>query len=141
MSGLTLSTKKLSEMYKEWRGNESCYDDCRPVFNSSELLDFAEYCLTHEANEANKQPDTKALVLNSVMPRYFIDERAGCAAVRDREHPKYDKDYPGLHQDTPDVSVYAHGFQNHKKGCWEVERLEIDYLKLECDRLNRSNEA
>lgn len=76
-----------------------------------------------------------------VVPRYFIDERAGCAAVRDREHPKYNKDYQGLHRDTPDVAVYAHGKQNHKKGYWEMKDTDINYLKLECDRLNRSNGA
>lgn len=80
-------------------------------------------------------------VIDVVMPRYFIDERAGCAAVRDREHPKYDKAYQGLHQDTPDVVVYAHGFQNHEKGCWEMKDVDINYLKLECDRLNRLNGA
>ena len=50
MSELTVNTKKLDEIYKEWRGNKSCYDDCRPVFDASELLDFAEYCLKHKAN-------------------------------------------------------------------------------------------
>lgn len=72
------------------------------------------------------------------LPRYFVDERNGCAAVRDRHHPKYDKEYQGLHQDTPDVVVYAHGFQNHEKGCWEVKKIDIEYLKLECGRLNKS---
>jgi len=50
MSELTLSTKKLGEIYEEWRGNKSCYDNGRPVFEADELLDFAQFCLTHEAN-------------------------------------------------------------------------------------------
>ena len=33
--------------------------------------------------------------------RYFIDERVGCIAVRDRE--KTDPEYQGLHADTPGV--------------------------------------
>lgn len=50
MSGLEINTKKLGEIYKEWRGNESCYDNGRPVFEADELLDFAQFCLKHEAN-------------------------------------------------------------------------------------------
>ena len=57
MSDLTVNTKKLDEIYKEWRGNESCYDNGRPVFDASELLDFAEYCLKHEANGADKSTE------------------------------------------------------------------------------------
>ena len=52
MSGLEINTKKLAEIYKEWRGNESCYDNGRPVFEADELLDFAQFCLKHEANVA-----------------------------------------------------------------------------------------
>ena len=54
MSELIVNTKKLDEMYKEWRGNESCYDNGRPIFEADELLDFAEFCLRHEANDVNK---------------------------------------------------------------------------------------
>ena len=50
MSWLEINTKKLGEIYKEWRGNESCYDNGRPVFEADELLDFAQFCLKHEAN-------------------------------------------------------------------------------------------
>jgi hypothetical protein len=34
-------------------------------------------------------------------PRYFVDERIGCIAVRDRA--KTDPEYPGLHPDTEGV--------------------------------------
>ena len=57
MSDLTVNTKKLDEIYEEWRGNKSCYDNGRPVFEADELLDFAEYCLKHEANGANKRTE------------------------------------------------------------------------------------
>ena len=46
-----LNTKKLEEIYKEWRGNKSCYDNGRPVFEADELLDFSGYCLKHESNK------------------------------------------------------------------------------------------
>lgn len=39
--------------------------------------------------------------------RYFVDERSGCIAVRDRENT--DPDYPGLHSDTTGVVAYWHG--------------------------------
>ena len=43
---------------------------------------------------------------NGVSPcvsnRFILDIRCGCAAVRDTKHPKYNKDYPGLHRDTCD---------------------------------------
>lgn len=35
--------------------------------------------------------------------RFFIDERAGIIAVRDREHPDFDPDRQGLHPDFGDV--------------------------------------
>lgn len=51
MSRLQVYIKKLEEIFQEWRGNKSCLDGGRPVFDASELLDFAEYCLNHEAND------------------------------------------------------------------------------------------
>jgi len=70
------------------------------------------------------------------MSRFILDIRCGCAAVRDTKHPKYDKDYPGLHKDTCDVVEYRHGFQNHEKGCWEMKEEDIQFLKDYCDSLN-----
>ena len=39
--------------------------------------------------------------------RYFVDERGGCIAVRDRD--KTDPDYNGLHPDTAGVVRYWDG--------------------------------
>lgn len=47
-----------------------------------------------------------------VSSRFFIDERVGCIAVRDKKHPEYNESYPGLHNDTADVIFYAHGSRN-----------------------------
>lgn len=66
MSDLTVNTKRLDEIYKEWRGNKSCYDNGRPVFEADELLDFAEYCLKHEANEM------QAAVF--IRPKYYYEK-------------------------------------------------------------------
>lgn len=45
-------------------------------------------------------------------PRYFIDERGGCIAVRDRENT--DPEYNGLHHDTQGVVKYWHGREVHE---------------------------
>lgn len=55
---MEINTNKLEEIYKEWRGNASCYDNGRPVFEADELLDFAGFCLKHESNI---QPVAKSL--------------------------------------------------------------------------------
>jgi hypothetical protein len=60
-------------------------------------------------------------------PRYFLDIRGGCAAVRDRWHEDYDEDYPGLHSDTPDVVKYIHGFVDSSG--WNMKQSDIDSLK------------
>ena len=79
------------------------------------------------------------LRLSHVMPRYFVDLRAGCGAVRDKHHKSYDEDYEGLHQDTPDVVIYKHGYKG--EGRWEMKKEDIDFLNAECDRLNAEYEA
>ncbi len=42
-----------------------------------------------------------------VEERYFVEERSGCIAVRDRENT--DPEYQGLHADTEGVVWYEHG--------------------------------
>lgn len=56
--------------------------------------------------------------------RFFVDERSGCIAVRDRQHPKYDPNYNGLHHDTPDIIYYAHGYTNQTSKSWEVNNFD-----------------
>ena len=76
MSGLEINTKKLGEIYKEWRGNESCYDNGRPVFEADELLDFAQFCLKHEANvfsTGEGQPNIPDVVGRSEQLKAFAD--------------------------------------------------------------------
>ncbi|GAF72503.1 unnamed protein product, partial [marine sediment metagenome] len=68
-------------------------------------------------NQINRYNDTITFLKGE--SRFFLDLRGGCGAVRDSKHPNHDPDYQGLHEDTRDVVEYRHGFQNHKKGCWE----------------------
>lgn len=88
--------------------------------------------------EAQKIVDAWNSQLNQsrVMPRYFVDIRGGCGAVRDKWHKSYDEDYPGLHSDTCDVVEYRHGFQNSEKGCWEMRDEDIKFLTDYCASLN-----
>lgn len=67
--------------------------------------------------------------------RFFIDERVGCIAVRDRLHPSYDPDYPGLHFDTKDVIFYAHG--NNSSGEWRLSEREIEKAKEVLEHLKQ----
>ena len=70
---------------------------------------------TEVQNTTSSQHDAKLLVSS----RFFIDERVGCIAVRDKKHPSYDPDYQGLHNDTADVIFYAHGNKNYEG--WYVD--------------------
>jgi hypothetical protein len=74
------------------------------------------------------------------MDRFFIDERVGCIAVRDRQHPDYDPEYPGLHLDTPDVIFYTSGVnvQDPETGSWEWEmpKHKINKAHEVCRHLN-----
>ncbi|MCK9417597.1 helix-turn-helix transcriptional regulator [Candidatus Dojkabacteria bacterium] len=69
--------------------------------------------------------------------RYFVDIRCGCGAVRDRYHESYNKDYPGLHRDTPDVVEYKHGYTAN--GIWNMKDDDVTYLNELCNRLNIEN--
>jgi hypothetical protein len=73
--------------------------------------------------------------------RFILDIRCGCAAIRDTKHPKYSKDYQGLHRDTCDVVEYCHGFQNSEKGCWEMEDEDIKFLTAYCSILNKLSDG
>lgn len=89
--------------------------------------------------EAQKIVDAWDSQLNQsrVMPRYFVDIRGGCGAVRDKWHESYDEDYQGLHSDTPDVVEYKHGYTAN--GVWNMKDEDVKYLHDLCERLN--NEA
>ncbi len=89
--------------------------------------------------EAKKIVDAWSLQLIQarVKPRYFVDIRGGCGAVRDKWHESYDEDYPGLHSDTLDVVKYKHGYTTN--GVWNMKQEDVDDLNQLCERLN--NEA
>jgi hypothetical protein len=75
--------------------------------------------------------------------RFFVDIRSGCGAVRDRLHPQYDPDYPGLHQDTVDVIEYRHGFRNTGDSgiFWDMKQEDVDFLNELCASLNEKKKT
>lgn len=50
-----------------------------------------------------------------IAPDLFIDARGGIIAVRDRNHPGFDPEYPGLHGDEPGTLWYEMGEQSKVK--------------------------
>jgi len=67
------------------------------------------------------------------MARYFIDERVGCIAIRNRELT--DPEYQGLHQDTKGVVWYRHGIFSQQE--WSISNKDREAAKEELERLLR----
>lgn len=65
------------------------------------------------------------------MSRFEIDQRVGCIAIIDTEHPKYTKDHAGLGSHLPYVLWYSNG--KWDEGDWTVEEETIKEAK---ERLN-----
>lgn len=74
--------------------------------------------------------------------RYFIDERCGCIAIRDRENT--DPEYQGLHENTTGVVWFRMGYRQRKvcsecgyeSGVWAIRPEDQAEALLECARLN-----
>lgn len=81
---------------------------------------------------------------SETQPRYFVDERGGCIAVRDREHT--DPEDRGLHPDTQGVTWYRWGerivrrcqtcgHETHSE--WLVSAAHVAEAHEVCAKLNR----
>lgn len=66
--------------------------------------------------------------------RFFVDERSGIVAVRDRMYT--DPDYNGLHSDTNGVIKSWGGVYNRKSYCWNLEQWQVDEANNLCRELN-----
>jgi hypothetical protein len=62
--------------------------------------------------------------------RFFVDERGGCIAVRDRVNT--DNNYAGLHSDTEGVVKYWHGFRKMKT-CVVCKHESLDTWEINAD--------
>lgn len=68
--------------------------------------------------------------------RFFVDQRVGCVAVRDKKHPKYDPEYNGLHSHLPDVIYFAQGEYIEKE--WSVGEMYVNKANDVCQHLNNT---
>jgi len=106
-----------------------------------ELLDQYEKSLQPEEVFISEQlsaltPEPESLIGRKVddHPRFFVDKRPGCIAVRDRLHPDFDPSYQGLHFDTVDVIYYSHGVK--AQDGWVMADRDVKKAHSVCDHLN-----
>jgi len=80
--------------------------------------------------------------------RYFVDQRNGSVAVRDRVHT--DPEYQGLHGDTRGVVWYKHGelvnekcptCGHHLRTTWHVRETDVEKALEVCRRLNAGEDV
>lgn len=50
---MEINSKKLEELYKEWSGEDHTTNISNEVHDSSECMDFAEFCLKYAISEGN----------------------------------------------------------------------------------------
>lgn len=84
------------------------------------------------SNEALNTPLRKGVV----MPRFFVDERVGCIAIRDTHHPEYDVEHQGLDAELPDVVKFQMGTLVNNE--WVVSDKITERFKTECASLNEA---
>jgi hypothetical protein len=82
------------------------------------------------SNEAQNPPLRKGVV----MPRFFVDERVGCIAIRDSQHPDFDVEHQGLDPELPCVVKFEMGKLINNE--WIVSDETIDQFRSECAFLN-----
>lgn len=80
--------------------------------------------------------------------RYYIDERVGCMAVRDRECDAPSVEEPGLWPETTGVVRFFSGVQRQKTcptcghksaGGWTIEESDRAHAEELCDSLNANS--
>jgi hypothetical protein len=69
-----------------------------------------------------------------VMPRFFVDKRVGCIAIRDSHHPEFNKEHQGLDSELPCIVKFKMGeYVNNE---WNLSNQIIEQFILECNYLN-----
>ena len=83
---------------------------------------------------------SKQSLIHDVMPRFFVDERNGCIAIRDRQHPDFDIDHQGLDADLPDVVDFKMGEQIKFSNfiTWDLAPEIISDFNSRCASLNEA---
>jgi hypothetical protein len=92
-------------------------------------------------SKVSKNSHTKQSRKTGVMPRFFVDERNGCIAIRDRQHPDFDVEHKGLDADLPDVVDFKMGekIKFSKFVTWDLSPEVIENFKYKCNLLNKNN--
>lgn len=79
----------------------------------------------------------KALNTPLVMPRFIVDERSGCIAIRDTHNPEFNNS-EGLNQDMPDVVDFEMGtkINTGRFISWDLDPEIIKQFINKCNQLN-----
>jgi len=86
-------------------------------------------------NEPLKE-NQESCTIADVMPRFFVDERVGCIAIRDTQHPEFDVEHQGLDSELPDVVKFEMGTLINNE--WVVSEEMTEKFKSECASLNEA---
>lgn len=86
--------------------------------------------------KVSNKAENPALNKGVVMPRFFVDERVGCIAIRDTHHSEYDVEHQGLDAELPDVVKFQMGTLVNNE--WVVSDEITEQFKTECASLNEA---
>ena len=84
--------------------------------------------------KVSNEAENPALNKGAVMPRFFVDERVGCIAIRDTQHPEFDVEHQGLDAELPDVVKFEMGKLVNNE--WVVSDETVEQFKSDCASLN-----
>ena len=88
--------------------------------------------MTKDENMTNQE--TEQLSNDDVLPRFFVDKRVGCIAIRDSHHPEFNKEHQGLDYELPCIVKFKMGeYVNNE---WNLSNQIIEQFILECNCLN-----
>jgi hypothetical protein len=85
-------------------------------------------------NENLNESQKPQLNIGAVMPRFFVDERVGCIAIRDSHHPDFDIEHQGLDSELPCVVRFEMGKLINNE--WVVSDETIEKFISKCASLN-----
>jgi hypothetical protein len=86
--------------------------------------------------ENSKNNETAQLGIGAVMPRFFVDKRVGCIAIRDSHHPDFDIEHQGLDSELLCVVKFEMGKLVNNE--WIVSDETIEQFNSECASLNEA---
>ena len=85
-------------------------------------------------NKNLNEAENPTLSKGAVMPRFFLDIRLGCIAIRDSHHPDFDIEHQGLDSELPDVVEFEMGKLVNNE--WVVSEDVTNSFKDKCRFLN-----